>query len=153
MSFTDRLIPDTLLDASFWCLNSTVGYGGTYGVCELGLDNRRESRGDGVITLACTPGKSLEPAFVIRTGRVIYILTYLPTYLPTDRACRRQCSRCRPRPTSKLPSKYSASLESGQNTYIRCLMYEAWARKHLDCIVDCKFAFVASAWRGSATLG
>jgi hypothetical protein len=38
-----------------------------------------ESRGDGVFTLACTPGKSLEPVFVIRT--VPCNDTYLPTYL------------------------------------------------------------------------
>jgi hypothetical protein len=74
---TDRLIPDTF-DASFCRLSSTVGHGETCGVCELGLDCRRESRGDGVFILACTLGKSLEPVFVIRT--VLCNDTYLPTY-------------------------------------------------------------------------
>jgi hypothetical protein len=38
------------------------------------------------LPLACTPGKSLEPAFVIRT--VPCNDTYLPTYLPTgDHSC------------------------------------------------------------------
>jgi hypothetical protein len=75
---TNKLIPG-ISYALFCCLSSTVGHGETCGVCELGLDGRGESRGDGVFTLACTPGKSLEPAFVIRT--VPCNDTYLPTYL------------------------------------------------------------------------
>jgi hypothetical protein len=74
---TDRLIPG-IFYPSFRCLSSTVGHGETCGVCELGLDGRGEPRADGVFTLACTPGKSLEPAFVIRT--VPRNDTYLPTY-------------------------------------------------------------------------
>ncbi|KAF8183252.1 hypothetical protein K438DRAFT_1937572 [Mycena galopus ATCC 62051] len=52
-----------------------------------------------------------------------------------------------------LSSKYFVCPKTGRNTYRRCLVYEAWARKRLDCIVDYKFAFLASAWRCSATLG
>jgi hypothetical protein len=55
-----------------------MGHRETCRVYELGLETRRESRGDGVFTkLACTLGKSLEPVFVIQTDRVM-----IPT-LPT----------------------------------------------------------------------
>ncbi|KAJ7752510.1 hypothetical protein DFH07DRAFT_774444 [Mycena maculata] len=38
----------------------TVGHEETRGVCKSGLGGRGKSRDDGVITLACTPGKFLE---------------------------------------------------------------------------------------------
>ena len=43
------------------CLSSTVGHGGTCGICELGLDGRIESRNDGVFhsSLLCTQGEFL----------------------------------------------------------------------------------------------
>ena len=48
------------LNAFLCCLGRTVGHGVTCGVCESGLGGRGKSRGDGVFTLACTPGKFLE---------------------------------------------------------------------------------------------
>jgi hypothetical protein len=91
---TDRLIPG-IFYASFCCLSSTVGHGETCGVCELGLDGRRESRGDCVFTLACTPGISLEPAFVIRTMPCndTYLLTYHPPHALKYRVSRVMKSR------------------------------------------------------------
>jgi hypothetical protein len=63
------------LNAFLCCLGRTVGHGVTCGVCESGLGGRGKSRGNGVLTLACTPGKSLEPRSLFGPCRVM-----LPTY-------------------------------------------------------------------------
>jgi hypothetical protein len=56
-----------------------VGHGETCGVCEFGLDAKRESRGDGVITLALYTGRITETG--VRDLDRPYNATYPPTYL------------------------------------------------------------------------